>query len=330
MKRLLRSLALAAAAFLLATPAFAQQVVKIATVAPDGSAWMRELRAAAAEIATATQGRVSIKYYPGGVMGSDTVVLRKMRLGQLQGGVLTSSELAQVYPDAAVYSLPFLFDDWAQVDKARTIVDPILAKGFESKGMTMLAASDVGFAYVMSTKPLKSAKDMTGAKLWIPQNDEIAERTFKAGGVSPILLPLGDVFTSLQTGMVDTVANTPSGAVALQWHGKLKHMIDLPLSFVVGFVVVDNKAFAKIAPADQALVLKAFRACGKRMDVGIRRDDVAALAAMKKQGLQVAQMEPAETARWRAIGAKVTKDMEAAGHISSPLVVAIRKSNGSK
>ena len=142
MNRKLRNLAsLAIALALLATAptmALAQQVIKIATVAPDGSAWMRELRTAAAEVQAGTQGRVNIKYYPGGVMGSDTVVLRKMRLGQLQGGVLTSSELAQVYPDAAVYSLPFLFDNWAQVEKARTVVDPILAKGFQGKGMHML------------------------------------------------------------------------------------------------------------------------------------------------------------------------------------------------
>jgi TRAP-type C4-dicarboxylate transport system substrate-binding protein len=330
MTRMTKIFALAATFFLCAMPAFAQQTLKIATVAPDGSAWMRELRTAAADVAAATQGRVTIKYYPGGVMGTDTVVLRKMRLGQLQGGVLTSSELAQVYPDAAVYSLPFLFDNWAQADKARTIVDPMLAKGFETKGLTLLSASDVGFAYVLSVKPLKSAKDVAGAKLWIPQNDEIAERTFKAGGSSPILLPLGDVFTSLQTGMVDAVPNTPAGAVALQWHGKLKNMIDLPLSFVVGFVVVDNKAFAKISAADQALVLKAFHACGARMDAAIKRDDVAALAAMKKQGLQVNEMSPAEVASWKQIGAKVTQDMIAAGHISAPLVTAIRKSNAGK
>jgi TRAP-type C4-dicarboxylate transport system substrate-binding protein len=330
MNRMTRILALAAILLFAAAPAFAQQTLKIATVAPDGSAWMRELRAAAADVATATQGRVAIKYYPGGVMGSDTVVLRKMRLGQLQGGVLTSSELAQVYPDAAVYSLPFLFENWAQADKARAIVDPILAKGFEAKGLTLLTASDVGFAYVMSVKPLKSSKEVASAKLWIPQNDEIAERTFKAGGASPILLPLGDVFTSLQTGMVDTVANTPAGAIALQWHGKLKNMIDLPLSFVVGYVVVDNKAFAKIGAADQALVLKAFRTCGARMDAAIKRDDVAALAAMKKQGLQVNPMAPAESAYWKQIGAKVTQDMIAAGHVSGPIVATIRKSNAAK
>ena len=309
-------------------PAVAQQVVKIATLAPEGSAWMRELRSAAAEVKAGTQGRVEVKYYPGGVMGSDTVVIRKMRLGQLQGGVLTSSELATVYPDAAIYSLPFQFEDWAQLDKARAQVDPLLGKGFEAKGFRMLTAANVGFAYLMSTKPLRSKADMASTKLWIPQNDEIAERTFKLGGVSPILLPLGDVFTSLQTGLVDTVANTPAGAVALQWHGKLKHMLDLPLSFVVGFVIMDLRQFDKMSPADQAAVVKAFRAAGARVDAGIRRDDAAALAAMKKQGLQVVPMPADEAVRWRQIGAKVTREMEADHSISTALLQASRKANG--
>lgn len=312
-------------ALLVAPSAFAQQVIKIATLAPEGSAWMRELRTAASEIQTAAQGRVQIKYYPGGVMGSDTVVLRKMRLGQLQGGVLTSSETAAVYPDSAIYSLPFLFDGWSQADQTRSKVDPLLVKGFEAKGLKMLAVSNVGFAYLMSTKPLKSRADITGSKLWIPQNDEIAERTFKLGGVSPILLPLGDVFTSLQTGLVDTVANTPSGAVALQWHGKLRTQLDLPLSFVVGYVLVDMKPWQKLSPTDQAIVLKAFKSAGQRVDANIKRDDAAALAAMKKQGLVVSRLDAAETARWKQIGAQVTRSMEADKRVTPEMLAAVRK-----
>ena len=130
----------------LATQVQAQQSLKIATLAPDGSSWMRELRVAAKEIETTTQGRVVVKFYPGGVMGADAVVIRKIRLGQLQGGVLTSSELATVYLDAPIYSLPFLFEDWAQVDKARVQIDPLLAKGFEAKGYKMLGVSGIDFA----------------------------------------------------------------------------------------------------------------------------------------------------------------------------------------
>ena len=311
---------------LLAAPGVsAQQVVKIATLAPDGSSWMRELRAAATEVQQGSQGRVQVKFYPGGVMGTDAVVLRKMKLGQLQGGVLTSSELAAVYPDAAIYSMPFAFENWAQLEKVRPQIDPLLAKGFEARGLKMLGASNVGFAYMMSTKALRTRADMAGIKLWVPPNDEIAQRTFKLGGVSPIPLPLGDVFTSLQTGLIDTVANTPSGAVALQWHGKVKTMVDLPLTFVVGFMVMDLKAWQKLSPADQAVLLKAFAGAGQRMDANIKRDDAAALAAMKKQGLVLTALDPAEAARWRQIGAQVIRDMEADKHFSPEMLAATRK-----
>lgn len=321
MTRLLFSLVLS---LLLATPA-AAQVIKIATLAPDGSAWMRELRAASAEVKKGTGGRVDVKFYPGGVMGNDAVVLRKMRLGQLQGGVLTSSELSLVYPDATAYSLPFLLDDWDDVARVRASVDPMLAKGFEQRGIRMLGVTGLGFAYLMSDRPLRTRADMDGIKLWIPSNDEIAARTFKMGGISTIPLPLGDVFTSLQTGLVDTVVNTPSGAIVLQWHGKVKHMVDLPLTFVVGFLVLDDKAWKKIAPADQAVLAAAFASAGKRMDANILRDDANALAAMKKQGTTVAPMDPAEAQRWRAFGARVTAEMEAEKAISPEILAAIRR-----
>ena len=306
-------------------PVHAATTLRIATIAPDGSAWMRELRAAGAEVQTASQGRVAVKFFPGGVMGTDQVVLRKMRFGELQGGMLTSSALAAIYPDAAVYSLPFLFSSWEQEAKVRAQMDPLLAKGFTEHDLHMLAASNIGFAYIMSTRPLRSRSDLEAAKVWIPQNDEIAARTFKTAGVSTIPLPLGDVFTSLQTGLVNTVANTPAGAVAMQWHGKVKYMIDLPLAYVVGYVVLDGKTWDRLGPTDQAIVGKAFATAAARMDANIRKDDAAALDAMKKQGLQLTTLDPTEASRWRAIGAKVTEQMVADKLISAETLAAMRK-----
>jgi TRAP-type C4-dicarboxylate transport system substrate-binding protein len=258
-------------------------------------------------------------------MGNDAVVLRKMRLGQLQGGVLTSSELSLVYPDAPVYSLPFLVSSWDEIEHVRKAVDPMLAKGFEERGIRMLGVSGLGFAYLMGDKPLGSSGELGGRKLWVPQNDAVAARIFEMGGVSTIPLPIGDVFTSLQTGLVDTVVNTPSGAVVLQWHGKMKHMVDLPLTFVVGYLVVDDKAWKKIAPADQAVLSKAFAEAGRRMDVNTRRDDAAALEAMKKQGLKVSPMDPAEARRWQALGAKLVTELEAQQKISPDVLAAVRR-----
>lgn len=309
---------------LLAGVAGAQQI-KIATLAPEGSAWMRELRAAAAEVKAGTEGRVEVKFYPGGVMGNDAVVLRKMRLGQLQGGVFTGSELSLVYPDSQLYSLPFLFRDWDEVAAVRAEVDPLLAQGFEKNGLRMLGLSGVGFAYIMGNKPLRRREDVAGIKLWVPQTDSIAIRTFELGGVSPIPLPIGDVFTALQTGMVDTVANTPNGAIALQWHGRLRSLVDLPLSYVVGYLVLDEKAWKKLSPADQQVLAQAFAAAARRMDENLRGDEAEALAALRRQGLVVTELEPGEAARWRAIGEQVMAELEGKQAISPALLAEVRR-----
>lgn len=301
------------------------QTLRLATLAPDGSPWMRELRAAAEQVKAETGGRVEIRYFPGGVMGNDQAVLRRIRQGgQLQGGVLTSSELSLVYPDAPVYTLPFLFANWAEIDRVRPKVDPLLAAGFAERGFHMLGASGVGFAYLMSAKPMAGVEDVRRAKLWVPQNDAIAEMTFREGGASPIPLPIGDVFTSLQTGMVDMVANTPAGTVALQWHGRLKTLYDLPLVYVVGFIVVDQRAWSRIAPADQAIVDRIFKAASAKVDQTIRRDDVAALEAMKKQGLTVVTPTPADAEFFREVGRRVLARLEAEQGISPAILKAIR------
>ncbi len=310
-------------AFLLLAPLAHAQSFKIATLAPEGSSWLREMRAAADEVKQRTEGRVEFRYYPGGVMGDDATVMRKIRLGQLQGGALTASELSLVYPDAVVYGLPFLFEDHAQVAAARTEVDPLLRAGIRDKGFEVLSISGVGFAYLMSSKPLQSIEHLRAGKVWIPNNDRIAERTFTTGGVSPIPLPLSDVFTSLQTGMIDIVGNTPAGAIALQWHTRIKHVFDAPLTYVVGFVVLDNRAFGRLAEADRAIVLEAYGKAAERIDAENQRADESAMAALRAEGIQLFTPDTTELARWREVGLSVRTRMVEAGELSPATVDAV-------
>ena len=308
-----------------AAPVSAQQIIKIATLAPDGSSWMREMRAAAAEVQTGTQGRVLVKFYPGGVMGSDTVVLRKIRLGQLQGGALTASELDGVCKDAPIYSLPFMFNNQAEVDAVRKVVDPMLVGCFQKGGMRMLGIAGGGFAYLMSTHELRSRDDLKSSKVWVPANDRIGEMTFKNGGITPIPLPLSDVFTSLQTGLVDTVGNTASGAVILQWHGKIKYIIDMPLTYIPAYFLIDEKVFLRASPADQVVLSKAFNGAMVRIDTANRHDNVQALAAMKQGGTKLVTPPPAELARWHDIGVATARQLEQQNAFSPPVTTAIQR-----
>jgi len=273
--------------FLMLAQAQAATTIKIATVAPDGTAWMREMRAGADAVKKRSADRVEIKYYPCGVMGDEGSVLRKIKIGQLQGVAFTGGELAQIDKDAQIYSMPFLFKTQDEVDKVRVQLDPLLKQSFEKAGFEAVGISGGGFAYLMSVKDIRNKEDLKAAKVWVPQGDRIAEAGFKAGGVTPIPLPLADVYTSLQTGLIDTVANTPAGAIAFQWHTKLKHMVDLPLTYVVGILVIDKKVVDGLTPEDRKALEEELGAAFARLEKINRDDNAQARGALEKQGVAI-------------------------------------------
>lgn len=297
--------------------------IKIATVAPDGTAWMREMRAAGAAIKTKTDGRVEIKFYPGGVMGDNATVLRKIKIGQLQGGAFTGSEASIVTPSAQIYSLPFLFRSADEIDKVRAKLDPMLKRAFATSGFELAGISGGGFSYLMSTRDIKTRDDLKAAKVWVPQSDTIAEMAFKAAGVAPIPLPLADVYTSLQTGLIDTAANTPSGAIAFQWHTKLKYMIDLPLTYVVGELLIDKKAFDALSAEDRAAVDAQFGASFARLDALTRSDNAAARDALKQQGFTITAPDAAERKNWETTGSTVFKQLSDSGAMPADMLKAL-------
>jgi TRAP-type C4-dicarboxylate transport system substrate-binding protein len=296
--------------------------IKIATVAPDGTAWMREMRAAGDAIKLKTDGRVEIKYYPGGVMGDSATVLRKIKIGQLQGGAFTGSEASMIAKDAQIYSLPFVFRSEAEITQMRAKLDPLLEQQFAAQGYRLLGVTGGGFAYLMSTRDIKGADDLKAAKVWVPQGDTIAEMAFKASGVTPIPLPLADVYTGLQTGLVDTAANTTAGAIAFQWHTRLKFMVDLPLTYVVGELVVTDKAFEALAEADRKVTKDEFAAGFARLEAINRSDNAAARGALVQQGITITPPDPASRARYDAIGKDVLGQLVAQGAISQEMLQA--------
>jgi TRAP-type C4-dicarboxylate transport system substrate-binding protein len=314
--------------FLMLAQAQAATTIKIATVAPDGTAWMREMRAGADAVKKRSADRVEIKYYPGGVMGDEGSVLRKIKIGQLQGGAFTGGELAQIDKDAQIYSMPFLFKTQDEVDKVRVQLDPLLKQSFEKAGFEAVGISGGGFAYLMSVKDIRNKEDLKAAKVWVPQGDRIAEAGFKAGGVTPIPLPLADVYTSLQTGLIDTVANTPAGAIAFQWHTKLKHMVDLPLTYVVGILVIDKKVVDGLTPEDRKALEEELGAAFARLEKINRDDNAQARGALEKQGVAIFTPTAEEAKSWETVGAAARKDLIAAGEISPDLAAALDKALG--
>lgn len=293
------------------------KTLKIATLMPDGSDWLTEMRAAGDQIKERTAGRVKLKFYPGGVMGNDKTVMRKVRAGQLHGGAFTSGAMAAAFPDIELYSLPLLFRGYDEVDYVRERMDQKLIDGLEAKGWVALSISDGGFAYVLSQKPLRRVEDLPGAKIWIVEDDIMSEIAFELAGVSPIPLAIADVYTSLQSGLIDTVAAPPMGAIAFQWHTKVKYLTNVPIMYLTGILAIEQKSFNKLSPEDQAIVREEVSAAGARLDAGSRAGDANARDALKNQGIEFVDVSSAEELeRWRDISAQATVKLREKGRYS--------------
>ncbi len=295
---------------MLVTTTVDARVLKIATVSPDGAMWMQEMRAGAAEIKEKTEGRVVFKFYPGGVMGTDESVLRKIRIGQLHGGAVTTSSMARIYPDMSIYELPYLFSSLDEVDYVRGKLDSTLVANLEKNGFITFGFAEGGFSYMMSDKPLDSVADVSKQKVWIPDGNEVGEAVFSSANIAPVPLPIADVLTGLQTGLIDTVITSPIGAIALQWHTKIKYLMDEPLTYFSAILVVDNHAFKKLSEQDQQIVRDVMAAAFKRIDAQNRKDNVAAKEALRKQGIQFVKLTDKSAEEWREIGDKAMKKLE--------------------
>ncbi len=299
--------------------------LKLATVAPEGSSWMKDLRAAGLQVKERTGGRVNIKFYGGGIQGTDKKVLRKIRIGQLQGGVFTSNSLEERYPDILIYGLPMLFNSQDEVDYVRQKMDARLAAGLEQAGFVSYGFAGGGFAYFMTGKPVAGLADLRGQKIWVPEGDQTSYVAMQALQLSPVILPITDVLTGLETGLLDIVATPPVGAVILQWYTKTGFVTNLPLSYTLGVLAIDKAALQGVSAADQAVIREVMSALYARLDAQNRLDNAKAEQALRANGLKFIEPNVAEVPEWRAAVSAAMDGMAAKGAFSAELLAEVRR-----
>ncbi len=272
--------------------------IKLATIAPEGSAWLNRFRHASELIFQKTEGRVSIRWYAGGVMGSESQVLQKIRFGQLQGGMFTASGILDRYPGLNTYTIPFLFQNNNEIDLVRKQFDPQLIRGLYGAGFTSYGLITGGNAYVMSTAPIESLDDLSRMRVWTPEGDPVGYATLESLGLPSVTLPLGDVLLGLQTGLIDVAAATPSAGLILQWHTAIQYIIDLPVAYTIGSLLIDNRSISRISNQDQNILLKHFSDASLELDRLAALDNEEALIVLQSLGVNMVSIDNQQVDLW--------------------------------
>jgi TRAP-type C4-dicarboxylate transport system substrate-binding protein len=307
MKRVwLAGLLLFLMALTLAPAAQGRLVIRMATLVPGGSIWDRNLKQMASEWSKASNGRVTLTVFPGGSLGDEREVVRRMRFENPQAAALTIVGLAEIDPAFNVFTSPFFFDSYDELYYVIEKMTPTLTARLDQRNLVLLAWGHGGWAQVFTTRPVRTLADLKGIKLFTSAGDERMVQWYKANGFQPVALAMTDILTSLTSGMIEGMPAPPAAANAFQWFRQTKFMLDIGIAPVVGAVVVTKPTWNKLPEADRAAFLASARAMEQRLEVEIPKQDTASIAEMQKRGLTVVKAEGPE---WRTIAQQFSSSM---------------------
>jgi len=261
--------------------------IKLATLAPEGSSWIKTFNALNSEVKKKTDNKVQFRIYSGGVLGDEMDMLRKMKIGQIQGVALTSAGLSTLFREMDVLQIPFLFQTYKEVDAVLTKMDSFFRKGFEDNGYILLGWTEAGFIYLMSTVPIAGVADLQKAKVWIWADSPMSKAIFDEAKVSAIPLSIPDVLVGLQTGLVNVVYAPPTGAISLQWFTKVKYLTDVPLVYLAGAIVVRKEIFQQISPSYQSSIIEISQRHLNQLKTVTRNENQEAIQVMTKHGTKI-------------------------------------------
>ncbi|UCF98486.1 MAG: TRAP transporter substrate-binding protein DctP [Spirochaetaceae bacterium] len=301
-RRAIRNLLFPILLLFLCLPAAEALTLKIATLAPVGSPWSESLRRLSAEWDRISEGQVKLKIYAGGIAGEEADMIRKMRIGQLDGAALTQLGWGLLDPGILALSTPFLIQEEGELEYVMGRSRAYFESRLETAGYRLFAFSKAGWIHFFGREPLIVPEDLMRMKLGVPAGDADFVDTWRRIGFNAFSLPFGDILTGLQSGMIDAFYAPPLVAATFQWFGPARHMTALPIAPVVGAVVMRSNSLDRIPVELREALLATFNHLGGRLNTEMGSLAEEALSAMQGQGLQIHPV-PAEAAeRWRRVG----------------------------
>lgn len=279
------------------TPAHKPARIKLGTVAPKDSSFDKIL----VEMGQKWQKHdVVLKIYPGGTLGGEAEMVRRMKNGALDAGLLTVVGLSEIDDSVeALQSMPMMFRSLEEVDFIGEKLRPRLERRLRDKGFVVLFWADAGWVRFFSKSEILRPDDLKRTKLFTWAGDVEATDIYKAAGFRPVPLETNDILPSLQMGMINAVPLPPYVALATQVFKQAPHMLELNWAPLVGAFVITETAWNTFPPATQKALATAAADAGRTMKARNRLESDRAVEVMKKRDLRVHKVPPQFEAEWQ-------------------------------
>ena len=288
------------------TPTKAEEAytLRIASLVPDGSSWMKILNAWNKTLQEKTDGRLKLRFYPGGSQGDERDFVRKMRVGQLDGGVVTMTGMSLLVPAMNVLVLPGLLDTYAELDRVREKMAPKFEGMFEKEGFKLVGWGDAGKTRLFSVKPIKRPSDIKAMRPWVWKDDPIFVEFYQVIGASAVRLGVPEVYPALQTRMVDVISSSALTAVALQWYTRVKYMTAHNSAIIAGGTMMRKDKYDELPPDIKEVFDSTAARAHELLNKVVRKEDQKAYEVILKKGIQAVEAGDAK-AEWDAADKKV-------------------------
>ncbi|MBC8322768.1 MAG: TRAP transporter substrate-binding protein DctP [Candidatus Marinimicrobia bacterium] len=274
-------------------------IIKMATLAPEGTDWHGMLVEMGQRWKEATDGQIVLRIYPGGVVGDERDMIRKMRIGQIHAAAISSEGLSEVNPDVNGFVLPLIFDDYDDVDWLREKLSTQLEEDMRENGFEVLLWADVGWAKWFTTDPIVYLDDLKGMKIFTWAGDYRTQNLWESAGFQSVPLASIDVLSGFQTGLINAIATTPLYALSQQWFGSANYMLDINWGLLTAGVIIDKKIWNRISPEHQVKMKSIAQDIGLMHQRSTRHQDDEAIKVMQEYGLKIHQPTPDEIDHWK-------------------------------
>lgn len=283
--------------------------LRLATIAPTSSPWHKALLDMADTWSKTTSEHVKATIYPDGKLGDDSLVVKNMRVGQIQASLMMLSGLSEIDDAFNALGMPFYFDTMEETNAVVEKLAPLLEARMAAKKFHILAWSNGGWVQIFSKNQMKSLADVKKAKLFTSAGDERMRAWYIANGFHPVALPSTDIKTALTTGMIDATPMPPYPAMLTLVYRDAPNMLDVHIGPLLGALIITTDAWNKISPEDQAKVAEAAKAFEKRTSVEVPALERSSLDEMKKRALTISTLDKKASDEFHAEADKMIASM---------------------